>query len=67
LRKTLPGGFNAQASVYDDAEKKITSDYALGEDAVSFLFESSPNSYYYVMIESMGTGRGPYELLVKEE
>jgi hypothetical protein len=67
LRKTLPGGFNAQASVYDDAEKKIDRGYALGEDAVSFNFESNANSYYYVMIESMDNSRGPYELLVKQE
>jgi len=52
--------------IYDSVEQKITSGDALGEDAVSFVFESNPGSYYYAMAEGVSE-RGTYELLVKEE
>lgn len=68
VRKTLPSGFNAQVTIYNNAEERVASGYALGEDAVSFAFGSNPGSFYYVLVEGMGgPDRGPYELLIKEE
>jgi len=45
----------------------MASDQESGENAVTFAFESNPNSYYYAMVEGVGGERGAYELLVKEE
>jgi hypothetical protein len=67
LRKTSPGGFYAQVVVYDNVESKVKADSSSGEDAVSFVFESNPGAYYYVMVEGLVGGRGPYELLVRAE
>ena len=68
MRKPAPGGFNANVFVYDDAESKVASGYALGEDAVSFSFDCNANSLYYVKVEGMSSGsHGPYELIVKAE
>jgi hypothetical protein len=67
LRKTSPGGFYAQVVVYDSTEGKVKADNSPGEDAVSFAFESIPGTYYYVMVEGIVGGRGPYELLIREE
>ncbi len=67
LRKTLPG-FCANVAVYDAVEKEVDSGMECGENAVSFAFNSNPNSEYYIEVEGYSSGsRGPYELLVKEE
>jgi len=66
LRKTSPGGFVANVAIYDNVESRVDDKTAYGEDSVSFVFQSSPNLYYYAKIES-AAGVGPYELLIKEE
>lgn len=64
LRKT----FDARLVIYDSAEERVTSRYAGGEDAVSFAFDNNASSFYYVLVESGGPGgRGPYELVIREE
>jgi hypothetical protein len=68
LRKPAPGGFSANVVVSDAVEKNVASGYAFGEDAVSFSFDCSANSYYYVKVEGLSSGsHGSYELLVKAE
>lgn len=68
LRKIPTHGFVASAVVYDTVEHRITSDYERGEDSVTFAFESTPNTYYYVVVSGEYPGdHGPYELLIKEE
>jgi hypothetical protein len=68
LRKTAPGGFSAEVTIYDNVESKVASEYAYGEDSVSLVFQSNPNSDYYAKIGGhTDTAVGPYELLLKEE
>ena len=68
LRKTSPSGFAAIVTIYDNVESKVSDQTAFGEDSVSLVFQSSPNSYYYAKIEGVSDSSvGPYELLIKEE
>jgi hypothetical protein len=68
LRKPLARGFGATLTVYDSVENRVASGTEFGEDPVSLVFRSNPNSYYYVKVESYGDDPGgPYELLINEE
>jgi len=67
LRKIPTHGFAATVTVYNSVENKVKEDYEDGEDAVSFVFDSDPNAYYYVVVQGRNSQRGPYELLIKEE
>jgi hypothetical protein len=68
LTKTSRGGFYASVTIYDNVQSKVANGTAGPEDPVSFVFQSSPNSYYYAKIEGeFDPSVGPYELLIKEE
>lgn len=72
LRKLSSGGFYAEAIAYDQVESRIARGYTRGDDPVTFSFESTANSEYYILIKShSGFGDynklGPYELEVREE
>lgn len=67
LRKIPTHGFWAGVVAYDSVESRVESSSAVGEDAASFAFNSSPNAYYYVVVSGINGERGPYELLIKEE
>jgi hypothetical protein len=68
VRKTSSGGFHANVTIYDNFESKVVDQTGMGEESVSFVFRSRPNSYYYAKIEPVyDSSGGPYELLIKEE
>jgi hypothetical protein len=69
LRKTSSDGFYALVAVYNNVEQRIAdgSDRVSREDGVSLVFDSNPNSYYYLMVDSYSGTRGTYELVVREE
>jgi hypothetical protein len=63
---------HVRIDIYDDVENKIKSDAAPGDETVSMLVESKPDSYYYVLVKSwdyhgIGTKIGAYELVIREE
>jgi len=68
LRKIPTHGFFAAVVVYDSTENRVKAGTAIDEDAVSFVFDSNPNTFYYVEVKgNYAAERGPYELLIKEE
>lgn len=58
LRKIPTHGFWAGVVAYDSVENRVESGSAIGEDAVSFAFNSSPNAYYYVVVSGTNGERG---------
>lgn len=68
LRKLSVQGFAAVLTVYDAAEKEITSGIQQGDTPVTLGFESNPNSDYYIAVKPFWSdGRGDYELTVRVE
>jgi hypothetical protein len=57
--------FYVRVVVYDQNERKITSNSAAGDDTISFAFQSQPGAYYYLLMKS--DEQGPYELEVRDE
>jgi hypothetical protein len=64
VRKLRAGGFYADATLLDGAEKRVKSDTALANEAVTFAAAAKPAAEYYVMIIG---GPGPYELEIRED
>lgn len=66
LRKLSSAGFWADVSVYDRNERRIRKEWRREDESISLVFESTPNSIYFLSVKSQGKG-GPYELEVREE
>ena len=75
LRKLSSAGFDA-VEVYDNNEEFVASKEANGDRSISFVFESTPNSTYFISIScawrslrAPGEARPPYpyELELREE
>ena len=58
--------FYGTVDIYDDVEKRIKSVSANGDETISMLVESKPDTYYYVLVKPY-SGYGDYELVIREE
>jgi hypothetical protein len=67
IRVILRKRFYADVSVYDAAESKVAESWRTGDDPVSFSFDSSPNTIYFLMVKRNEQAGGEYELVVREE
>jgi hypothetical protein len=67
VRKPVAGGFLVFVTVYDQVENRVTESYAMGDDTLSFAFQNTPNSDYYILVTSSSSGQSPYELELREE
>jgi hypothetical protein len=75
LRVILRKRFNAAVDVYDYVESLVTSSGQDGDKTVTFAFESTPGTIYYIVVKSsLGAWRlaheryhGDYQLTVRSE
>ena len=58
--------FYGTVDIYDDVENRIKSKSESGDETVSMLVESKPDSYYYALVKPY-SGYGDYELVIREE
>ncbi len=67
IRVILRKRFYADVTVYDAVERKVAESWQIGDDPVSFSFDSSPNTAYFLMVKRNDQAGGEYELVVREE
>ena len=72
LRKLSSNGFDAEVTIYDNNEEGIISADQGYDTPVSMVFDSTPNSTYFVRVKGgsryiLGAKTGPYELEVRAD
>jgi hypothetical protein len=67
VRKSVTGGYYAEAIVYNHFEERIAGDHQNGDDAVTFSFNTKPDAVYYIILKPRVGQGGSYELLVRAE
>jgi hypothetical protein len=67
VRVILEKSFDAEVRIYNENEEKTGGGVGMGDNPVSFSFESTPGASYYIVVDAIGEGRGEYTLILKQE
>ena len=72
LRKLTSDGFSAVVTLYDKNEQRLMSADESWDTTVSMVFDSTPNSTYFVRVKGSSTfplpsNTGPYELEIRAD